>query len=71
MSPSMNVPNPSAPGTTVEVWNRSLSDWCGPFQVASVDDEGVLVRRMDEPQPLPQLFPHAAVRPHRPASPFR
>ncbi len=71
MSEQPNMPNPTAPGSTVEVWNRSLSEWCGPFQVTKADDEGVLVRRLDERQPLPQAFPHTAVRPHRPASPFR
>lgn len=70
MNDAADQPVP-APGATVEVWNRSLSDWCGPFQVDRADGSGVVVRRLDDRQPLPGTFPPAAVRPHRPASPFQ
>ncbi|MBA2281819.1 MAG: hypothetical protein M3527_07545 [Actinomycetota bacterium] len=65
------MPADTTPGASVEVWNRSLSAWCGPFQVTQADADGVVVRRMDERQPLPHAFPHAAIRTPRPTPRFR
>jgi hypothetical protein len=50
------------PGSTVEVWNRSLGRFAGQFEVADTTASGVKVRRLSDSQPLPEAFTVDEVR---------
>jgi hypothetical protein len=49
-------------GERVQVWNKFLGTWSGPFEVVEVTAEGAEVRRPGDREPLPNRFPHDQVR---------
>lgn len=49
-------------GNIVEVWNRSLGHFGGRFQVADTSPDGITVRPLAEPTPLPCTFTEDEVR---------
>lgn len=49
-------------GSIVEVWNRSLGHFGGRFQVADTSPDGITVRPVSEPTPLPCTFTEDEVR---------
>jgi hypothetical protein len=44
-------------GQSVHVWNRFLGSWAGPFEVVGVEEDGALIRRPGDREPLPNRFP--------------
>ena len=50
-------------GGRIEVWNQFLGSWTGEFEVESVADEGVRIRRSTDNSVLPRAFPAHDVRP--------
>jgi hypothetical protein len=49
-------------GEQVQVWNRFLGAWSGPFEVVEVSPEGAELRRPGDREPLPRRFPPDQVR---------
>ena len=43
-------------GTRVDVWNKFLGRWSGPFEVVASSSDGFRVRRPGDSDPLPETF---------------
>jgi hypothetical protein len=43
-------------GSIVEVWDRPLGRFHGPFRVTDAGPTGIRVQPVDEPHPLPDTF---------------
>jgi hypothetical protein len=58
LSSSGNPGGPGAPqvGTYVDVWNKFLGRWSGPFELVDISAEGCRVRRPGDREPLPETF---------------
>jgi hypothetical protein len=48
-------------GTYVDVWNKFLGRWSGPFEVVASSGDGCRVRRPGDQEPLPETFLPAEV----------
>ena len=56
---------PLAPGTRVEVRRRNDDRWARGFEVAALDGDGYLVRRLSDGTVLPTAFPRDDLRRER------
>ena len=64
LTPGLSEPTSIVPvGTSVDVRNRFIGTWSCGFEVAGMNEQGYLIRRLSDMSVLPEAFGFDEVRP--------